>query len=79
MGNFYPMWVCDKCKLSQYHPMIYCPRCPGRLRCEKKEIPHPANFKTQQDLENHVKSQGLDYEGEYASFDQNGKLVRKGL
>lgn len=73
------MWVCDRCKFSQYHPMTYCPRCPGRLRCTKKPIPHPYKFKTEEDMRAHIKSQGLEYEGEYAKFDKDGNLIRKGI
>ena len=75
----HPMWVCDKCKFSQYHPMIYCPRCPGRLSCQKIPLPPPARFETTEELRAHIKSQGLDYEGEFAKFDKDGKMIRPGI
>lgn len=75
----HPMYVCDSCKFSQYHPIRYCPKCPGRLRLVKKEIPHPEKFKTEEDLQRHVESQGLEYFGEYARFDTDGKLVKRGV
>lgn len=47
--------------------------------CHKIEIPHPYSFKTEEDREIHLKTQGLDYEGEYARFDEEGNLIRKGV
>ncbi len=46
--------------------------------CQKIQVPHPDKFKTQEELESHVKSQGLDYEGEYAQFDDDGNMTRRG-
>lgn len=69
MFNHSPMYVCDRCGWGQYHPMTYCVKCPGRLK--RVEVQHPQRqydgfcFKTEQDREQWLKDQGVNYIGEY--------------
>ena len=64
----HPVYACDSCSFVQYHPMSYCPRCPGRLRLQRKEIPHPPRFKDEAEIKAHLAKHGLDYHGEYPRF-----------
>jgi hypothetical protein len=57
------IYACDRCTFAQYHPMSYCPMCPGRLH--QREFMSPGSFQTTQDLVNHLKANGIDYIGEY--------------
>lgn len=41
MNGAHPMFVCNECGYARYHRLNYCPRCPGKMRLERKEIPHP--------------------------------------
>ena len=59
MGRTHPMYVCDSCGYARYHPIQYCPKCPGRLT--KKEIPHPDSLKAEGGCAVWLKKQGLDY------------------
>ena len=54
------MWVCNVCGTAQWHPLIYCPHCPGRLRCERRNVPFPwTQFKTEEELNKYLESLGL--------------------
>lgn len=74
----HPMWVCDNCKFTMYHPITYCPKCPGRLRLQKLDIEHPDKFKTTEEMYSHLKQKGLDYHGEYPQF-KDGVKIREGI
>jgi hypothetical protein len=41
MSDTHPMYVCNECGYARYHRLNYCPKCPGKMRLEKKDITHP--------------------------------------
>jgi hypothetical protein len=63
----YQMWVCEMCGLAQYHPLIYCPRCPGRLKCVHKAVDHiDKTIRTEADAkesDDYLRGQGLEPTG----------------
>lgn len=72
--NTHPMYICDRCHLGHYHPMSYCPRCPGRLH--RTDVPHPERlFRKEFNIEEHLKAQGIEYIGEYPRIDGATKLA----
>ena len=66
------VYACDRCTFAQYHPCSYCPRCPGRLH--RREFPSPGRFETEAELVEHLKSNGIDYIGEYPRIPQRKQL-----
>lgn len=66
------LYACDRCTFAQYHPMSYCPKCPGRLH--KREIQSPYRFETEKQLVDHLKSNGIDYIGEYPKVSKQDKI-----
>jgi hypothetical protein len=75
MSKTHPMRVCERCNFAMYHPILYCPRCPGRMKLVQRDIPHPDSFRTEQDIKDHLKTQGLDYFGEYPKFPKQAKVA----
>lgn len=64
MNRMCRMYVCDTCKFAQYHPMSYCPKCPGKLH--RRDVSHPFGyFKSHEEQRDHLTTQGIDYIGEY--------------
>jgi hypothetical protein len=60
------MYVCDLCGWGHFHPLIYCQKCPGKLRLQVREVPMPSGqFETQRDIQSHLKTQGITWTGEY--------------
>lgn len=66
------VYACDRCTFAQYHPMSYCPKCPGKLH--RREFPSPGSFRTTQDLVKHLKDNGIDYIGEYPKVSKRQEL-----
>ena len=57
------MYCCDRCSFAQYHPLSYCPRCPGKLH--RRDVPHPQVFATDTHQQEWLKEQGIEYVGDY--------------
>jgi len=61
MSKTHQMYVCGDCGYARYHPITYCPKCPGKLT--KRDIPHPA-CKTIAERQELLSQQGIDYSWE---------------
>lgn len=81
MSNSHEMYVCDLCGYARYHPLTYCPKCPGKLK--KKDIPHPPDrrsgscFKTAEEQVEWLKEQGLDYSWDECTLSPCAILMKR--
>lgn len=68
MSKTHPAYICDRCNFTHFHPLTYCPKCPGKL--QRRDIPMPATpCKTEREFDESIRAQGLDYIGEYPKID----------
>lgn len=73
MSHTHRMYCCDRCSYAQYHPLSYCPRCPGKL--VKRDVPHPYEFQTTAEQIAHLQAQGLDWQNEGVDIPDEVKLA----
>jgi len=67
----YPMYVCDTCAFGHYHPLSYCPKCPGKLH--RANVPHPPVFASEDHRAEHLAAHGIKYIGEYPKVSEEEK------
>lgn len=70
MSLTHPAYICDRCNFAHFHPLTYCPKCPGRMH--RRQIPMPESpCKTEREFDEFIRAQGLDYIGEFPKFDKS--------
>lgn len=68
MSLTHPMYVCDRCNFSHFHPLNYCPKCPGLMHRRRVSMPE-SPCKTTDEFDEFIRAQGLDYIGEFPAIE----------